>query len=142
MTRASSRSRGLVTALGILALTGLCNSAHAEATTQVARGKQLFEQHCASCHGAAGQGTVKAPPLVGPDALPLTPRPTAKLRKTEFHTAQDVALFVAHNMPANKPGSLTTEQYYDILAFDLKANGVDLDHKKLTPVTAAHIKLH
>jgi hypothetical protein len=45
-------------------------------------------------------------------------------------------------MPAKKPGSLTTDQYYDILAFDLKANGVDVSNKKIDPVTAAEIKLH
>jgi hypothetical protein len=37
-----------------------------------------------------------------------------------------VAAFVATKMPANKPGSLTADEYYAILAFDLKANGVDV----------------
>jgi hypothetical protein len=53
-----------------------------------------------------------------------------------------VAEFVAAKMPANKPGSLAPERYYDILAFDLKANGVGLAGKKLDPSTAATIKLH
>jgi len=64
------------------------------------------------------------------------------VRKDQFHTAQDVAAFVAAKMPANKPGSLTADQYYDILAFDLKANGVDVSGKKIDPTTAAQIKLH
>ena len=109
---------------------------------QAAEGAKLFGKHCAKCHGKAGEGTKKAPPVVGKDALPLDPPAGAKVRKTQFHTAQDVAAFVAEKMPANKPGSLKADQYYDILAFDLKANGVDVSGKKIDPTSAAAIKLH
>lgn len=109
---------------------------------QVAEGGKLYAKNCAKCHGDAGQGTKKAPPVVGKEALPLDAPATAKVRKSQFHTAQDVAEFVATKMPANKPGSLTTEQYYAILAFDLKANGVDVSGKKIDPTSAAAIKLH
>jgi hypothetical protein len=34
-------------------------------------------------------------------------------------------------MPPKAPGSLTAEEYLAILAFDLKANGIDLGDKKL-----------
>ena len=34
-------------------------------------------------------------------------------------------------MPPNAPGSLSTEDYFAVLAFDLKANGIDLGDKKL-----------
>jgi cytochrome c len=110
--------------------------------SQADEGAKLYGQHCASCHGDAGQGTKDAPPVVGKNALPLDPPATAKVRTTQFHTAQDVAQFVAANMPAKAPGSLTTDQYYDILAFDLKANGIDVSKKKIDPMTAAEIKLH
>jgi cytochrome c len=109
---------------------------------QVAEGGKLFAKHCAKCHGKAGEGTKKAPPIVGQGALPLDPPPGAKLRKTQFHTAQDVAEFVSSKMPANKPGSLKPDEYYAILAFDLKANGVDVSNKKIDATTAAQIKLH
>ncbi len=126
---------------GFASLT-LCGSL-ALAEDQVASGQKLFGQYCAKCHGNAGEGTKKAPPVVGKDALPLDPPATRKVRKTQFHTAQDVAAFVAAKMPANKPGSLTVDQYYAILAFDLKANGVDAATKeKIDPKTAAEIKLH
>lgn len=36
---------------------------------------------------------------------------------------------IVKNMPAKAPGSLTREQYWAILAFDLKANGINLDQK-------------
>ena len=129
----------LAAAAAVLVATTGASAAGGE--EQAAEGAKLYAKHCAKCHGDAGQGK-KGPPLVGKDALPLDPPATAKLRKTQFHTAQDVAAFVAANMPPKKGGSLTTDQYYDILAFDLKANGVDVSGKKIDPTTAAQIKLH
>ncbi len=141
---ANARSILLAVACTVAVAAGAARSHAADVTgaEQAAQGQKLFAKNCAKCHGKAGEGSKKAPPIVGKDALPLDPPPTAKLRKTQFRTAQDVAEFVSAKMPANKPGSLTAEQYYDILAFDLKANGVDVSGKKLDPTTAAEIKLH
>jgi len=138
MTKRDSK-RHWVVGLGALALVGIGGTARAD---QADDGGKLYGKYCAKCHGDAGQGTAKAPAVVGKTALPLDPPTGAKVRKTQFHTAQDVAAFVAAKMPANKPGSLTIEQYYAILAFDLKANGVDVSHQKIDPTTAAAIKLH
>lgn len=91
-------------------------------------GQKLFADHCAMCHGDQGQGDDKIPAVVGKNALPLDPRPGSK-RNVQFKTAKDVALWVKDNMPANAPGSLPLDQYLAILAFDLKANGVDLAGK-------------
>jgi cytochrome c len=141
-------ARALVAAAATLGLVTLATVALADkpeaagAADQATQGGELYGKHCARCHGKAGEGTKKAPPVVGKDALPLDPPAGAKLRKTQFHTAQDVAEFVSTKMPANKPGSLKTDQYYDILAFDLKANGVDVTGKKIDATTAAAIKLH
>lgn len=38
-------------------------------STDVAAGEKLFEQHCASCHGAGGKGTKYAPPLAAAHAM-------------------------------------------------------------------------
>ena len=108
---------------------------------QVAMGQALFAQKCAGCHGDSGQGG-KAPPLVGAAALPLDPPATAKKRSVQFHTAADVFTWVKANMPANAPGSLTDEEYAAILAFDLKANGVNLADKTVDANTAGTIVLH
>jgi cytochrome c len=100
---------------------------------QVARGQILFGEHCAKCHGDSGQGG-RGPRLVGlrEGALPLEPPPSRKLRTKRFVTVADVAEFVVANMPLNKAGTLSTEEYLAILAFDLKANGIDLGREKLT----------
>jgi polar amino acid transport system substrate-binding protein len=108
---------------------------------QVQSGQKLYAKNCAGCHGDAGEGSKKAPPVVGKAALPLDPPAGAKVRKTQFHTAKDVAEFVVKNMPAKKPGSLKADEYWAILAFDLKANGVDFKDK-LDADSAAKIVLH
>lgn len=100
---------------------------------QVTLGQKLYGENCASCHGPGGEGTGDAPRVVGlkGGALPLDPPASAKFRKTQFTTVMDVGAFVVQNMPPTKGGSLSAEQYFAILAFDLKANGIDLGDKKL-----------
>jgi cytochrome c len=103
---------------------------------QVARGADVYAARCSTCHGKGGEGTADAPKVVGPTALPLDPPAGAKVRKSQFVTVADVADFVVQNMPADAPGSLSTEDYFAVLAFDLKANGIELD-KKLDAAVAA-----
>ena len=121
---------------------GASMSGATDAASQAAAGGALYGQFCAKCHGDAGQGTEGAPPVVGANALPLDPRPSQKYRKNQFHTAKDVFDFVGPNMPPKGPKP-TLEQYLDILAFDLKANGVDLTGKPaLTPDNLSSIVIH
>lgn len=110
---------------------------------QVELGQKLYGAKCAECHGAGGEGSAKAPRVVGVDkgALPLDPPPTAKGRKTQFKTAADVAGFVVKNMPPGGDSSLQESDYWAILAFDLKANGVELPHK-LDASNAKDVVLH
>jgi len=97
--------------------------------SQVARGQQVYAANCARCHGDSGQGTQMAPRVVGLDqgALPLKAPAERKVRREDFLTVADVANFVVANMPPDKPGSLPTADYWAVLAFDLKANGVTLE---------------
>jgi cytochrome c len=97
---------------------------------QVALGQGVYAAQCARCHGSQGQGGL-GPRLVGLDqgALPLKAPAERKVRHEDFVTVGDVANFVVANMPADKPGSLSTEAYLAVLAFALDANGVKLDRK-------------
>ena len=45
-------------------------------------------------------------------------------------------------MPPKQPGSLSDDEYAAILAFDLKANGVDMTGKHVDTGTAASFVLH
>jgi mono/diheme cytochrome c family protein len=103
---------------------------------QVAFGSQEYGEHCAGCHGASGEGSKGAPPVVGiaQGALPLAARPGSQ-RTAQFTTVADIATFVVAAMPPKAPGSLTADEYWSILAFDLSANGIKLD-QKLTPELA------
>ncbi|HTJ44240.1 MAG TPA: c-type cytochrome [Kofleriaceae bacterium] len=109
----------------------------------IAKGGQLYGEKCARCHGDAGQGTDKAPAVVGVDkgALPLDPREGSK-RDVQFHTAADIGGWAAKHMPADAPGSLSLDDYVAILAFDLHANGVDLGSEPFTLDRAAQITIH
>src|SRR5262249_22783678 len=101
-----------------------------------------YVQNCANCHGGGGEGSAKAPPVVGKNALPLNPPATAKYRKSQFHSIKDIFDFVKANMPPTAPGKLSDQEYWAILAFDLKANGVDLAGKKLDATSAPGVVLH
>jgi cytochrome c len=112
----------------------------ADATAQIEHGTQLYVAHCAKCHGDAGQGTDKGPPVVGKEAFPLAPRAGAK-RDVEFRTAADVFAWATKHMPGDAPGTLSTDEYLAIFAFDLTANGIKLD-KPLDGPAAQAIVLH
>lgn len=109
---------------------------------QVASGAKLYAAKCADCHGDGGEGRAGAPALVGKGALPLDPPPTAKFRKGQFRTAEDVFKFVKATMPPNAPGSLGDDQVAAIIAFDLKANGVAMAGKTVDAAHASAFVLH
>jgi quinoprotein glucose dehydrogenase len=79
---------------------------------QADRGKQLYSDACASCHGPELTGGEMAPPLVGGDF------------SSDWNglTVGDLFERMRISMPQNAPGSLTGQQNSDILAFMLQAN--------------------
>lgn len=109
--------------------------------SQVDRGGKVYGASCAECHGAGGEGSARAPRLVGlkEGALPLEPRSGAK-RTSRFVTVGDVAAFAVKNMPPEAPGSLAADDYWAVLAFDLSANGIELD-KPLGPEVAGALTI-
>src|SRR5262249_55399809 len=109
---------------------------------QVEHGREVFASSCARCHGDAGQGGRKAPPLVGSAALPLNPRPEQK-RAQPFRTALDVAHFVTTSMPPDEDDrkKLLARDDWAVLAFALSANGITFGDP-VGPENAAHIVLH
>ena len=102
-------------------------------SVQATKGAAIFAANCAECHGAGGEGTTKAPRLVGMSegALPLDPPMERKKRLMQFRTAADIARFVTVNMPGDDPGSLSEADYFRVLAFALQANGIELQNQHL-----------
>jgi thiosulfate dehydrogenase len=77
-------------------------------TGDSARGRAIFAATCARCHGADGAGTKRAPPLWGAGSFNIGAG-MARLRTA--------AAFIRHNMPFDRPGSLTDQQAFDVAAY-------------------------
>ncbi len=131
-----------VISLGALAVgVAVAAAAFAYTAEQAERGQKVFAANCAECHGADGHGGrvpdsikgyagMRVPPVAGPGALP------------HMATAENVYTFIKQHMPLQKPGSLTDQDYLDIVAFDLKANNVTKPNgKPLTVQDLPAIKL-
>jgi len=73
-----------------------------------ARGEELYGSTCAVCHGSDGGGTAVAPPLWGDGSFSIGAG-MARLRT--------LAAFLRHNMPLDRPGSLTDQDAFDLAAY-------------------------
>ncbi len=96
---------------------------------QASRGKALYGKQCASCHGAALDGSGQAPPLAGADFK----------GNWNGQTADDLFEKMQSSMPADQPGKLSREQNAGILAFLLTSNGFPAGQKEL-PMDAAALQ--
>jgi alcohol dehydrogenase (cytochrome c) len=95
---------------------------------QVSRGKSLYGDHCASCHGDKLEGAT-APALAGKAFAEGWSQPTK--------TVDDLFYIIRTAMPRPDVGSLTEQQYLDVLAFMLSRNGVPAGGSPLTADSAA-----
>lgn len=91
------------------------------ADTQATAGQQAYADHCALCHGKQLEG-MAGPGLKSKFFLPEDPS----------HSLGDVFTIVSDNMPATEPGSLSKQQYVQIMAFLLKENGYPAGPTELT----------
>ena len=77
-----------------------------------ARGKQLFQQYCALCHGkqALGDGTL---------AKNLKTRPTNLVQRADHHSEGDFAWKIANGLGDMPPfkNQLTENQIWDLVNF-------------------------
>ena len=96
------------------------------AAAQVAPGRKVYAAECARCHGAKLEGRT-APALVGAGFAPSS---------NSTMTVGGIYQYVTTNMPADKPGQLKPEQYLDVMAFLLRANGYAPSGKPLTAQAA------
>ena len=71
----------------------------------------VFSANCAKCHGTSGQGGT-APALTGSGAA-----------LAKYNTAQALFNFLSAAMPLDAPGSLTHQQYLELLSFILVQDG-------------------
>jgi thiosulfate dehydrogenase len=86
------------------------------------RGVHVYVANCARCHGADAQGTPLAPPLWGEKSFSIG----ASMAREER-----AASFIKHNMPLDRPGTLTDQQAYDVAAYVTSLPRTDLPGKEL-----------
>jgi len=98
---------------------------------QADRGKSVYGKECASCHGAALDGSGAVPPLTGPDFK----------GNWNGQTAGDLFEKMQTSMPADQPGRLSREQNADILAFLFASNGFPSGQNELPTDAAALAKI-
>jgi cytochrome c len=93
--------------------------------TQAERGKRLYAQHCALCHGQSLEGNPSTP-LAGERFM-------AKWGQGTF-TLDDFYYLTKTQMPYGKPDSLTPQQYIDIVAFACRATVMRLVNVNCRPI--------
>ena len=79
---------------------------------QATRGKALYSQECASCHGSELTGGEMAPPLAGGEFM----------AGWDGLTVGDLFERIRISMPQNSPGSLSGQQNVDVLSFIFNSN--------------------
>jgi mono/diheme cytochrome c family protein len=95
---------------------------------QATRGESVYSQECSSCHGQnPAAGGSDAPPLAGPEFI----------NEWSGQTVADLFDRIAASMPADGPGRLTKQQYADIVADILKANGFPAGNAELAADSSA-----
>lgn len=111
-----------------------------------ARGAELYQAQCASCHGANGEGVRGNPP--GPPLIGREPREgfgfgsDPKLVRTIGNYWPEAATlfdYIRRTMPLHAPGSLSDDDVYSLTAHLLVANeilpsGASLDSATLMAV--------
>jgi mono/diheme cytochrome c family protein len=92
-------------------------------TDQSKRGEAVYNANCAMCHQPDLGGKEPVPELAGDKFL----------SHWLNHSVGELDTRVSTTMPQGKPGSLTPDQYLDVIAFILDANGFKSGATELKP---------
>jgi mono/diheme cytochrome c family protein len=102
-------------ALSVSALTAKSDSSIAVySEAQAARGRGLYVEHCAACHGMK---------LEGQNSVPLSGATFQMRWADEKHSVDDLFYIVRMLMPYGQPATLSKQDYIDIVAYILMMNG-------------------
>ena len=117
-----SRSNRLKAGSALAALLALAVAGTAFAATgpaklytkaQAVKGQQVFAHNCVACHGGNEQG--KSGPAIAGKAF-------LKRAKLLGWSVEDMRHVVVSTMPRNNPGSLSDQQYANVLAYLLASD--------------------
>jgi cytochrome c len=105
----------------------------------VSHGHEIFDQQCAACHGASGEGGV-GDRLVGGQGTLATPRPVRTVG-SYWPYAPTLFDYIRRAMPQNAPESLSNEDVYAVSAYILNLNGLLPADAALDAKTLSAIKM-
>jgi mono/diheme cytochrome c family protein len=88
----------------------------------VSRGHEIFDQQCAACHGAKGEGGI-GDQLVGGQGTLATPKPVRTVG-SYWPYAPTLFDYIRRAMPQNAPQSLSNDDTYAVSAYILNLNGL------------------
>jgi cytochrome c len=105
----------------------------------VGHGREVFDQQCAACHGAKGEGGL-GDRLVGGQGTLATPKPVRTVG-SYWPYAPTLFDYIRRAMPQNAPQSLSNEDVYAVSAYILNLNGLLAADAALDAKTLAAIKM-
>ena len=107
-----------------------------------AEGRDVYSRRCARCHGAKGEGgdEPKQSPLVGGRGSLKNPKPL-KTVGSYWPYSTTVWDYVNRAMPLDRPGTLTHNQVYSLVALIFYMNGIVGENEVLDAKTLPQIKM-
>jgi S-disulfanyl-L-cysteine oxidoreductase SoxD len=105
----------------------------------VAQGRAVFEAHCASCHGARGEGGT-GERLVGGQGTLASAKPV-KTVGSFWPYAPTLFDYIRRAMPMNAPQSLSDDDVYAVSGYVLHLNGLVPDGAVLDARSLAAIRM-
>jgi cytochrome c len=105
----------------------------------VSHGHEVFDQQCAACHGAKGEGGV-GDRLVGGQGTLATPNPVRTVG-SYWPYAPILFDYIRRAMPQNAPQSLGNDDVYAVSAYILSLNGLLPANATLDAKTLSAIKM-
>ncbi|MCA1474180.1 c-type cytochrome [Bradyrhizobium sp. NBAIM08] len=105
----------------------------------VKRGKIVFAENCAACHGENGVGGIKDQ-LVGGQGT-LSSQAPVKTVGSYWPYATTLFDYIHRAMPYQAPGSLNNDDVYAVAAYILSLNGIVPPGSKLDRNTLPSVKM-
>ena len=95
---------------------------------QAERGKAVYSTPCGWCHGRRLNGAAD-----DPDSLSTPPLAGEKfLRNWNGRTLATLYFYTRETMPSSNPGSLTDQEYIDVIAYMLSMSGMPAGEEELS----------
>ena len=105
----------------------------------VSHGNEVFDQQCAACHGAKGEGGV-GDRLLGGQGTLATPK-LVRTVGSYWPYAPTLFDYIRRAMPQNAPQSLSNDDVYALSAYILSLNGLLPANATLDAKSLAAIKM-